>query len=98
MAKYCRLYPVSFGFAFGLVSGIGWMLLCWAGARWGWGLPAINILSSLFYHVAPTFIGGLWALFNGFVHGFVFSIFVAIVYNCSCCCFCPSGTCDSSKD
>lgn len=95
MTKYVKLAPVPFGFAFGLISGIGWMLLCWAGARWGFGLTIIHVMGSAYYNVTPTFVGGLWALFDGFVNSLVFGIFVAIVYNCSCCWFCAKSECDS---
>ena len=94
MVKYGKLYPVSFGFALGVVAGIGWMLLCFAGARWDWGLPAIHVLNSLYGHITPTWVGGLWALFHGFVGFFVFGIFVAFVYNWSSMCFCPKGRCE----
>lgn len=94
MVKYGKIFPVSFGFAFGLLSGIGWMLLCWAGARWGWGLSAIQMIGSMYYNVAPTFVGGLWALFEGFIDSFVFGLLVAMVYNHSCKWFCAKGECE----
>jgi len=97
MSKYGKLYPVSFGFAFGLISGIGWLLLCWAGARWGWGLPLIALIHTMFYNVAPTFLGGLWGFLHGFIHSFIFGIFVALVYNCSSKLFCPKAECESCK-
>ena len=96
MVKYGKIYPVSFGFAFGLISGVAWMLLCWAGARFGWGLVEIRVLGSMYYNVAPTFVGGLWALFEGFIDFFVFGLLVAMVYNFSSGWFCAKGECDSS--
>ncbi|HLB56380.1 MAG TPA: hypothetical protein VJK30_03505 [Coxiellaceae bacterium] len=95
MSKYGKLHPVAFGFAWGVISGIGWMLLCWAGARWGFGLSLIGQMSAVYYHLAPTFVGGLWGLWWGFLDLFVFGIFVALVYNCCCCYFC-SESCDTS--
>lgn len=95
MMKYGKIYPVSFGFALGLVSGLGWMLLCWAGARHNFALPVIGFMSHLYHHLAPTFIGGLWGLFWGFLDMFVFGVLSAWIYNCSLGCFCPAGDCDS---
>lgn len=97
MKKFGKIYPVSFGFGWGLIWGIGWMLLCWAGARYSFGLPLIGMMSSVYYHLAPTFVGGLWGLFWGFIDFFVFGVLVAIVYNWSCQCFCPAGECDSCE-
>lgn len=96
MVKYGKIYPVSFGFAWGLLSGVATMLLAWAGARWGFGLPAIGFLANIYHHYAATFVGGLWGLFYGFLHSFVFGLLLAMVYNCSTKCFAPEGSCDSS--
>lgn len=92
MEKHGKLSPVGLGFALGLIWGLGWMLLCWAGARWGFGLVVIQIQSTIYHNVAPTFVGGLWALFEGFVDFFVFGVLVAFVYNHCCCWFCPKCT------
>jgi hypothetical protein len=92
--KYGKIYPVSFGVAWGLISGLGWMLLCWAGARWGYGIPVINHMASVYHNIAPTFVGGLWGLLWGFIDFLVFGVLVAIVYNNTCCCFCPKQECD----
>ncbi|MCX7126007.1 MAG: hypothetical protein NTU49_09830 [Gammaproteobacteria bacterium] len=98
MSKYGKIYPVSFGFGWGVMAGLGWMLLCWAGARYGFGLPVISLMSNVYEHLAPTFVGGLWGFFWGFVDFFIFSMFAAMIYNCSCSCFCPKGECDTSCD
>ena len=98
MVKYGKIYPVSFGFAFGILSGLGTMLLAWAGARWGFGLPLINLLSSVYHHYAATFVGGLWGFFFGFLHSFIFTLLVAMIYNCSLCCFAPANSCDTKCD
>lgn len=96
MVKYGKIYPVSFGFALGLITGLSWMLLCWAGARYGWGLVEIRVLGSMYYNIAPTIIGGFWALLEGFINFFVFGLLMAIVYNNACNCFCAKGECDTS--
>ena len=97
MSKYGKLCPVSFGFALGLISGLGWMLTCWAGAHYGFGLPIIGFMNNLYSHIAPTWVGGLWAFFWGFLHMFIFGVLSALVYNCSCkCCCSSSGECKTS--
>lgn len=95
--KYGKLYPISLGFAWGIISGLGYMLICFAGARWGFALPVIAMLSSIYHNVAPTFVGGLWALFWGFLDFFIFGMLVAFVYNAAHKCCCPAGECDISK-
>lgn len=97
MAKYGKLYPVSFGFAWGIVSGVGLLLWAWLGARYGHGLPLTNLMSHFYYNYEPTFTGGLWGLLLGFVHGFIFGTLVAWIYNLSCKCFCPGGSCESCE-
>ncbi|MCX7120838.1 MAG: hypothetical protein NTZ67_03560 [Gammaproteobacteria bacterium] len=95
MSKYGKIYPVSFGFALGVISGLGTMLLCWMGARYGFGLPVIALMGLLYHHAAPTLIGGLWGFFWGFLHMFVFGVLAAWIYNGTTGCFCPAGSCDS---
>ena len=94
MSKYGKIYPVSFGFGWGIISGLGWMLLAWAGARWGFGLPVINTMSYVYHGVAATFTGGLWALWWGFLHMFILALLAAMVYNATNSCFCPKGECE----
>lgn len=94
MAKYGKIYPVSFGFGWGIISGIGWMLFAWAGARWGFGLGVLNLMSTVYHGLAPTFIGGLWAFFWGFLHLFMLSLLAAVVYNSCTKCMCPVGEAD----
>ena len=91
MSKYTKIYPVSFGFAWGVIAGLGWMLLAWAGARWGFGLPVLNVMSHVHRGLAPTLFGGLWGFFWGFLDCFIFGLLVAIIYNCCTKCFCPAG-------
>ena len=97
MSKYGKIFPISFGFGWGIVSGVGWMLLCWSAARWGFGVAIVNLMSSVYRHLAPTFIGGLWGFFWGFLNMFIVGIFLALIYNCSCKCFCPAGSCGTCE-
>ena len=94
MSKYGKLYPVSFGFAWGVVAGLVNMLLIWSAARWSFAMPVVSLMQHVYHNVEPTFIGGLWGFFWGFLHSFVFALLVALVYNCSCKCFCPAGSCE----
>lgn len=94
MAKYGKIYPVSFGFAWGLINGLGWMLLTWASARWGMYKSVVDMAEHVYHGLAPTFVGGLWAFLWGFLHFFVFALLAAVVYNWSTKCFCPAGQCD----
>ena len=99
MVKYGKIYPVSFGFAWGILSGLGMMLLAWAGARWGgFATPVVRLMGHVYYHYESTFTGGLWGFFWGFLHSFVFALLAAMIYNGSCSWFCPAGSCDSSCD
>ena len=95
MTKYGKLYPVSFGFAWGIISGLGWMILAWLGGRYNFGLPLIHVMTRVFRDYTSTFIGGLWGLLWGFLSSFVFGVLAASVYNCSSKCFCPAGSCES---
>ena len=76
------LSPGRFGFAFGLLWGIGWLLVGWAGALWGYAVPLIRVWGTAYLGYAPTFwgaiIGGVW----GFIDFFIFAWLVALVYNC----------------
>jgi hypothetical protein len=95
MVKYGKIYPISFGFGWGVVSGLSFMLLCWAGARWGVGVPVISLAGTVYHHIEPTLMGGFWGLFWGFLHGLVFGIITALIYNNTTSWFCPAGSCDS---
>lgn len=95
MVKYGKIYPVSFGFAWGVLSGLFLMVLAWLGAQYNFGLPLIGFLSSVYHHYQATFVGGLWGFFWGFIHSFIFGILLAMIYNCSLCCFSPAGSCGS---
>lgn len=98
MVQCGKLRPVRLGFALGLIAGLGWMLLCWAGLRWGYGLEMIHTLGSVYVGMSASWVGGLWAFLWGFLDCFFFGIFVALIYNCSCCnCFSCPDTCKTHK-
>lgn len=95
MVKYGKIYPVSFGFAWGILSGLFAMVLAWLGARYNFGLPLIGVMGSVYHHYTATFVGGLWGFVWGFIHSFVFGMLVAVIYNCASKSFCPVGSCGS---
>ncbi|EKD70478.1 MAG: hypothetical protein ACD_46C00523G0004 [uncultured bacterium] len=89
-SECAQLSPCALGLAFGITNGLFMMLFAWAG-MFGFGVALIDVIGSVFYGYAPTFlggiIGGVWGLIDGFVFGFV----AGWIYNGSlgCCCkFC----------
>lgn len=85
--NYCKLCACKFGFAFGLIWGLGTLLLGWAGWLWGFGVPVIMLWSHVYLGFAPTLVGGLWGGLWGLIDFFIFGLLVAWVYNGSlgCC-------------
>ncbi len=82
--NHCRLCPGKFGFALGLIWGLGTLLLGWAGWLWGYGIAVIVIWSHVYLGYSPTFVGGIIGGIWGFVDFFVFGLLVAWIYNCCC--------------
>ena len=86
--KHCehlRICPGRFAFAFGLLWAIGWLLVGWAGWKWGYGVPLINVMGSVYYGYAPTLLGGVYGAIWGFIDAFIFCFLAILVYN-GCCC------------
>lgn len=94
MSKYGKIYPVSFGFGWGLINGLGWMVLVWSAARWKLFWPVVEMAKHVYHGVDATFVGGLWAFCWGFLHFFIMALLAAVVYNCTTKCFCPANQCD----
>jgi len=85
--NYCKLCACKFGFALGLIWGLGTLLLGWAGWLWGFGVPVIMLWSHVYLGFAPTLVGGLWGGLWGLIDFFIFGLLVAWVYNgCLGCC------------
>ena len=64
----------------GLACGLFWAVtVMFFGliAMFGWGIPIQNILSSVYRGYEPSIkgliIGGLWALVDGFIGGYIFA-------------------------
>jgi len=79
-----KLCAGRFGFALGLIWGLGAMLFAWAAWKWGYGVPLVALWSHVYPGYAATFVGGLWGLLWGFIEFFIFGLLVAWVYN-GCC-------------
>lgn len=72
-----KLDVLALGFAFGILWGVGMLLMGWMAYGFGWGAQLVEAFGSLYIGYAPTFwgsvIGGLWAFLDGFVGGLVFA-------------------------
>ncbi len=75
------LGAVSFGLAWGFVSGFFVFVLGTAASLFGWGVPLAAALSSIYVGYAPTFIGSIAGAVWAFATGFLFGLLVAMVYN-----------------
>jgi len=89
-----KLCPVKFGFAFGLIWGLGMLLVGWAAWLWDFGTPFVTLWGSVYKGFEPTLVGGLIGGAWGFVDFFIFGLLVAWVYNCCCKCCKHSSSCD----
>lgn len=76
-----ELAVISFGLAFGVVWSASVFLLAIAASFFEWGTVAAMMLSSLYVGYGPTFVGSVAGAVWGFVHGFLFGIAVAYLYN-----------------
>ena len=87
MSEGSKICPVKFGFAFGLIWGLGMLLIGWADWLWEYGEQFVNTFASVYYGFEPTFWGGIVGFFWGFVDFFIFGFLVFWVYNCctKCC-------------
>jgi len=70
-----KVLPTAVGM--GATWGVGVMLLAWISAT-GWGGRIVDLLSSVYLGLRPTFaggiIGGLWAFADAFVAGVLFTL------------------------
>lgn len=84
-----RLSICSLGCALGLTKGLFLLLLAWAGAIWGIGVPLTTHIATFYHGYAPTFTGGLVGGLTGLIVGFIAGVFIGLFYNmCLCCCRC----------
>lgn len=90
-----RLAPAKFGFAWGLMWGLGVLLMGWASWLWSYGDGFVKLFANCYVGYAPTFLGGLIGGLWGFIDFFIFTWLVALVYN-ACCKACPKTSGESS--
>lgn len=81
MKNSMRLAPVSFGFALGILWGLGMLLIGWAGWLWGYGIPWIQVWGSVYLGFGPSFMGGIVGAVWGFIDFFIFGWLIALIYN-----------------
>ena len=72
---------VSLGLAFGVVWALGVFLLGVGAGFFGWGVPVVAVLSSVYIGYSPTFVGSITGAVWGFVDGFIGGILIAWLYN-----------------
>ncbi len=76
-----KLGVISFGLAWGIVTGAFVFLLGTAAALFDWGVPLAAILSSVYVGYGPTFVGSIAGAVWAFASGFLFGLLVALLYN-----------------
>lgn len=92
METKTKLSAVWFGVAIGVTTGIFMMLFAWAGRLWGYGIPIIHDISSVYLGYAPSLVGGLLGGLWGFVDGFIFGIVTGWIYNLCVSCSCKKSS------
>jgi hypothetical protein len=86
-SNYPKVSICGLGFALGVANGLGMMCMAWLAMCWGFGMPMITLVGSVYHGYGATLIGGLYGAGWGFLDGFVFGIITAFFYNlCLCCC------------
>jgi hypothetical protein len=77
METMAKLNVKAFTLACGATWGIFMVVIGWGGII-GWGTSIVDLLSSLYIGLAPTFlggiIGGLWGFLDGAIGGLVFTL------------------------
>ena len=66
--------------ALGIAVGVLWALYVFflaIFAMFGWGVPVVDAIASLYIGYGASIIGAIWAVVDGFVAGFV----IAWIYN-----------------
>lgn len=91
-SNHLRLCAVKFGFALGLIWGLGMFCMALAGLYFQYALPAIQLVGSVYWGYAASWKGAFHGLGWGFLDFFIFGLLVAWVYNMCC-----GGCCGSSE-
>ena len=72
---------VSLGLAVGLTWALGVFVLGLMAGLFGWGVPIVAVLSSLYIGYMPSFVGSVTGAVWGFVDGFIGGVLIAWLYN-----------------
>ncbi|MBT3350130.1 MAG: bacteriophage holin [Nitrospinaceae bacterium] len=76
-----RLDPLRLGLAFGILWAFGVAFLACMARLFGWGVPVVEIIASVYIGFSITWAGllagVLWGLADGFIGGFL----IAWLYN-----------------
>ena len=79
--KHATLGVISFGLAVGVTWALGVFILGVMAAAFGWGVPLVALLASLYIGFGPTFVGGIAGALWAFVDGLVAGLLIAWLYN-----------------
>ncbi len=72
---------VSLGLAIGIAWALGVFLLGLAAGLFDWGVPVVDVLSSVYLGYSPSFVGSVIGAVWGFVDGFIGGAVIAWLYN-----------------
>jgi len=64
----------------GVLWGFMMLFVGWA-SIFGWGTKFVEIMASIYFGFAPTFLGGIIGAIWGFFDGAIGGAIIAIVYN-----------------
>jgi len=72
---------VSLGLAFGITWALGMFMLGIGAGMFGWGVPMVTVMSSVYIGFSPSFVGSVAGAVWGFVDGFIGGAVMAWLYN-----------------
>jgi hypothetical protein len=79
MALDGKLSTIRFGLACGATCFLGMLFLGVLAAYFGYGLPMVQVIGSVYWGFEPTLpgsvIGAAWGMADGFVTGWLFTWF-----------------------
>lgn len=87
----CKLSPVGFGLAFGVLWGVSILLMGLAATYYTYGQNFVVSLGSLYPGYSPSIQGSILGAIIGFLDAFVMGFIIAWLYNkfsrchCTCC-------------
>ncbi len=91
----CKLSPVAFGMAFGVLWGISILLMGLAATYYTYGQNFVVSLGTLYPGYTPSVKGSVLGAIIGFIDAFLMGFIIAWLYNkfsrCACAC------CDGQK-